>query len=101
MPVVLAIAASRRCFSCSALKEASRLLRLLLGMMDGAVGIGADLVDPPLSLPSAMMASVVNLQVLNSGRCASSLSFGFSSGWQRTCRAATSCCLPAACRKPC
>jgi hypothetical protein len=34
----------------------------------------------PTSLPSAMMASVANLQTLNSGRFASSFDFGFSWG---------------------
>ena len=50
MPVVLAIAASRRSFSCWALKEASALRRLLLRVVDGAFGIGADLVGRALPL---------------------------------------------------
>ena len=52
---------------------------LLLRMMDGAGRIAHTLWMVPTSLPSVMMASVVNLHTLNSGRLASSFDFGFSS----------------------
>ena len=71
-------ASSRRRFSCSALKLASAFGRLLLGMMDRAGRLGANLAKFALVDAVETMASVVYLHVLNSGQFAFSGVLGLS-----------------------
>jgi hypothetical protein len=78
-PVAFASASSRWRFSCSALRLASAFGVCFLGWCTGQVGSVQTFRSSPLSIPSDTMASVVYLQVLNSGHFAFSGVSGLSS----------------------